>query len=790
MGQLAVPNCKVKNMKHMLENSSRFGDYTVVCLLGKGAMGEVYKISDGQTNYALKIMRVDADAPDTIQEWRRRFAHEADVAMRIRHPNLIEVYDVGEDPETHLCYILMEYVGGGTLSDRIKRKGKFKIREAVDIMTSIANALQTAHNSGIVHRDVKPDNIMFTNDGIPKLSDLGIARVRTEEDTSVTKTGMIVGTPAYMAPEQMLNSHDIDARVDIYSLGIVFYEMLTGARPNKNMSVIELMAKAIKGEELPDVRTLRPEVSASLAYALSRLVSQKAEMRPASVAEAAKLVVDAASGKIVVKKPKVFKQGNVRKREHASEGGGSSYVVDESGIRISWRGWIGFAVALLLAASAVFYSLDRHQSTNDINSASLDMVSGFFANGGIDSTASSNDGIFLVSKGEENEKGEDLSSIRDDKSDLYQQGADGATTELSKSAESRIGREVPIADVPERLKAGVQARIEERKYVCKCSSEKMPWSKGRVVYGCIEKDGLFDLDHVSSPAYFDDEGYFTAAMASDRSEGYITFMSQGYEKLVVYVPEVYSPWRDDVAVDLGTLKLKKLKDEDATTLSFVPRLPQGVEYCNAVIRLLNWHHVSICATSGRSDEAIVFEGLIRNGERFSLEGCLKERYSIVIKAPGCVSLLCENERSINLAEKQDLGDIEIMRVRDATFRVKPTVGGEWRSRTVNVDGSSGLIVQENNTNAYGRAANCIISLYPYLGGPEEVKARFAWTYTRFSDLGEKSINELADIESLPPQEIRMHSPDSVMMSPGHLYRFANSSWGTDVLIFFEGWGLE
>ena len=156
----------------LLEIGSKFGDYTVVKLLGKGAMGEVYKIADGDAVYALKIMKADIADKEKAHEWRKRFAREAEIAMNISHKNLIEVYDVGEDPETRLCYILMEYVGGGTLTDRLKRKGKLSIDEAVKIMMHVANGLDEAHKAGVVHRDIKPDNIMFTTDGVPKLADL------------------------------------------------------------------------------------------------------------------------------------------------------------------------------------------------------------------------------------------------------------------------------------------------------------------------------------------------------------------------------------------------------------------------------------------------------------------------------------------------------------------------------------------------------------------------------------------------------------------------------------------
>ena len=309
----------------LLEPGGTFGDFTVVALLGRGAMGEVYKITDGAADFALKIMSTASvdDDPAKRHDSRKRFVREAEAAMKISHPNLVAVYDVGEDPETHLCYILMEYVGGGSLAERIRRKGKLEIREAVSITMHVAKALDAAHRLGVVHRDIKPANIMFTSDGVPKLADLGIARVQGGgEDTTLTKTDMIIGTPAYMSPEQMMNSHDVDARADIYSLGIVLYEMLTGVRPTKDATIVQLLAKAIKGEELPDVREMRPEVSAALACAVARMVAQKAEDRPQTAAEAARLVYDAVTGKMTAKAGtgRIFRAGKLRRREGKSKG--------------------------------------------------------------------------------------------------------------------------------------------------------------------------------------------------------------------------------------------------------------------------------------------------------------------------------------------------------------------------------------------------------------------------------------------------------------------------------------
>jgi len=255
-----------------LAPGDRFGDYVVVRRLGKGGMGEVWLLRSPEgIEVAAKILNAASSADHAA---RRRFLREAELARGMSHPNLVATYDVGEDPETGLCYILMEYMPGGTLADRLKAKGAMDVADAVSVLRAIASVLELGRMNGIVHRDIKPANIMFAANGAPKLADLGIARGMPSdvEVTTVTQTGAMIGTPAYMAPEQMLDSHHVDTRADIYSLGVVFFEMLTGERPNKDDTVIQLMAKAVKGEPLPDVRTLRPEVSASLAQLLNLMV--------------------------------------------------------------------------------------------------------------------------------------------------------------------------------------------------------------------------------------------------------------------------------------------------------------------------------------------------------------------------------------------------------------------------------------------------------------------------------------------------------------------------------------
>ena len=268
----------------MLKSGDTFGDYRVVSLLGQGGMGSVYLLENASG------ARVAAKILDPVMagdhEARKRFVREAELALGVKHPNLVETYDVGEDPDTGLCYILMEFVPGGSLADRLEA-GPLPIDEAIRIISEISSVLELAREKGIVHRDIKPANIMFGADGAAKLADLGIARGTSSgaETMTVTQTGVMMGTPAYMAPEQMFDAHRVDGRADIYSLGIVFYEMLTGVRPNKDDTVVELMAKAVKGERLPDVRKMRPEVSASVAKLISLMCEVKADRRVQTAAE-------------------------------------------------------------------------------------------------------------------------------------------------------------------------------------------------------------------------------------------------------------------------------------------------------------------------------------------------------------------------------------------------------------------------------------------------------------------------------------------------------------------------
>ena len=292
-----------------------FGDCTVKRLLGKGGLGFVYLVHgpDGE-RYALKALRTDVTGPPP--DYKQRFAQEANLMMTMRHRNLVCVYDAGEDAERGLCYIMMEYMPGGTLKDRIVKQGALPVADAISIATQVADALSMAHAHGVIHREVKPDNILFAADGTPKLSDLGVAKLlRGTGEGTQTMQGVIIGTPAYMAPEQIIDSSHIDERADIYSLGVALYEMLTGKRPNAGSTVMGMLAKAVKGDPLPDVRTMRPEVSASVAYVLSLMCAPKPENRPVTSRAVADLLVRAAVDGLILPEKPAEQPAERRKRE-------------------------------------------------------------------------------------------------------------------------------------------------------------------------------------------------------------------------------------------------------------------------------------------------------------------------------------------------------------------------------------------------------------------------------------------------------------------------------------------
>jgi serine/threonine-protein kinase len=254
------------------------GRYRLEARIGTGGMSTVYRALDEtlQRQVAIKLMNREVTTDSAQLE---RFRREARAVAQLSHPHIVGVIDAGEDEGRP--YIVFEYVEGETLKDRIRRLGRLPITEAVAYAIEIARALGAAHARHIVHRDVKPQNVLIDEEGRAKVTDFGIARTLDEE--GLTADGRVLGTTDYVAPEQALG-HPVTGQSDLYSLGVVLYEMLTGEVPFKGESQVAVAMKHVR-EELPDIQSKRAEVSSALAAVLDTATAKRAEKRYADDAE-------------------------------------------------------------------------------------------------------------------------------------------------------------------------------------------------------------------------------------------------------------------------------------------------------------------------------------------------------------------------------------------------------------------------------------------------------------------------------------------------------------------------
>src|ERR671921_2723299 len=252
------------------------GRYRLEARIGTGGMSSVYRAIDEtlERRVAIKLMnREIADHPDQLERFRR----EARAVAQLSHPHIVGVIDAGEDEGRP--YIVFEYVEGETRKERIRRMGRLPMDEAIAYASEIARALGCAHSRSIVHRDVKPQNVLLDAEGSAKVTDFGIAR--TLEEEGLTADGRVLGTTDYVSPEQALG-HDVDGQSDIYSLGVVLYEMLTGEVPFHGENQVSVAMKHVR-EDLPDIQRMRPEVSATTAAVLDRMTDKDLGQRYADV---------------------------------------------------------------------------------------------------------------------------------------------------------------------------------------------------------------------------------------------------------------------------------------------------------------------------------------------------------------------------------------------------------------------------------------------------------------------------------------------------------------------------
>jgi serine/threonine protein kinase len=267
----------------------RYGNYQALSLLGEGGMGAVYLAEHPGIGrrVAIKVLRKEMDHDPQLLT---RFLNEARAANAIRHPNIIEVLDSGTT-ERGASYLVMELLEGESLSARIKRLARLDERSAIEIAMQTAAGLGAAHAKGIIHRDLKPDNLFVIPEESDaarervKILDFGIAKLHMlAGDSLKTRTGTLMGTPVYMSPEQCLGTKEVDHRSDIYSLGIIIYEMLAGRTPFVSEGFGELLSMHL--HEMPgSLRALAPQVTAEVEFAVMRMLAKKPDERYQSMAD-------------------------------------------------------------------------------------------------------------------------------------------------------------------------------------------------------------------------------------------------------------------------------------------------------------------------------------------------------------------------------------------------------------------------------------------------------------------------------------------------------------------------
>ena len=327
------------------ERDDTIGRYEVVDVLGEGAMARVYRAHDpeiGRT-VAIKVLRDDL-LSDT--DYVARFLREARSAGAMVHPHIVTVFDVGDADGAP--YIAMECVEGRPLSDRLRAGERFGPRRAIEIARQIAEALQFAHSRGVVHRDVKPSNVLFTGDTDQvKLADFGIARVDAADDADHTRSGAVMGTPRYMAPEQAAGE-PAEARSDLFSLGVILYEMVGGRCPFNARTMTALLMQISTRDPHP-IRKLAPETPVGTARIIGRLLSKKPEKRFQSGGQLASALAKEHDALV----------------EHETERRRNRHVP----LKIRWTAAMGLIVTLVMLATA---GTVYHQQQQAITHMALD----------------------------------------------------------------------------------------------------------------------------------------------------------------------------------------------------------------------------------------------------------------------------------------------------------------------------------------------------------------------------------------------------------------------------------
>ena len=313
----------------LLNPGSVLGDrYEIIEKIGSGGMAVVYRGKDKKLDryVTIKVLREEFIGDE---EFIERFRSEACSAARLSHPNIVRVYDVGE--EGKINYIVMEYIHGDTLKTAIRKKAPFDSRSTINVAIQIASALSQAHKAHIVHRDIKPQNILVGTDGVVKVTDFGIARAARA--TTMTTTANAAGSVHYFSPEQARGGY-VDEKSDIYSLGITMFEMITGVLPFQGNNSVSIALKHIN-EELPDIRQYNPNCTPSLEGIIKKATMKKADERYASIDL---MLADLMRARTeVAMNAEQERRAEAKERSHAVAGAAGAAAGAAAGIRMSRR---------------------------------------------------------------------------------------------------------------------------------------------------------------------------------------------------------------------------------------------------------------------------------------------------------------------------------------------------------------------------------------------------------------------------------------------------------------------
>jgi hypothetical protein len=299
---LPVIPIPMKKDNFLLRDGDVIGNNRISKKIGQGGMCSVYLAKHTMLDIpvALKLISSQMLGPDD-SESAKRFLREAKYVAKIKHPNVVSLMDAGKDEKRGFYYIALEYMDGGSVGDIIRTKGPMDEKEALKIITAAANAINVASQFNIVHRDIKPDNIMLSKDGSIKLADLGLAK-ETHSEASLTDTeaNEIMGSPAYMSPEQIRNFASVDIRADIYSLGATLFHMLSGKPPFDGETSVNVLMRVLN-EESPTISSLRNAISPELEKLCLKMMDKNPNSRyqtPAELIDAIRQVDEILNPKI------------------------------------------------------------------------------------------------------------------------------------------------------------------------------------------------------------------------------------------------------------------------------------------------------------------------------------------------------------------------------------------------------------------------------------------------------------------------------------------------------------